>query len=396
LPTRVWEAAHTERSGSKLIMKLFAGCVVLGLILSLPGSAPAKIKNKDLNVAEKVERSTTVSPQVTLTLCVQSGTISVRGWDKNEVRVTSNDADDIQFRRIDKSKDPSSPAKRIDVMVLDEAKAKNRLDCQALADVNMDVPVNATVQVQTRDGDIRIVGVAAAYAGSQNGDITIERASKLVEAGSVGGSISLRDSTGRVTLNSAGGGVAMVNVRSSNSEDTIDVGTVSGDIQLDRVSNSKINMKTVNGNITMTGPLAHAGSYAFTLMGGDLTLKMPHDASFTLNAKVSERRSIVSDFALKYLSENPQSPPNPAPKELPAPKAGPSTPAPKVEPPAKHTPVPKVEPPAKDVTVITTVIVAKPVISSPYILRRFNAICGTGDATISVSSFGGSLLLKKL
>ena len=374
-------------------MKLFAGCVVLGLIISLPGSAPAKSKNKDLNVPQKVERSTTVSPQVTLTLCVLSGTITVRGWDRNEIRATSNDADDIQFRRIDKTKDPSTPANRIDVMVLDKSKASNRIDCQALADVNMDVPANATVQVQTRDGDIRIVGVAAAYAGSQNGDITIERASKLVEAGSVGGSISLHDSTGRVTLNSAGGGVAVVNVRPLSSEDSIDVGTVSGDIQLDRVSNSKVTMKTVNGNVTMSGPLTRAGSYVFTLMGGDLTLRMPHDASFKLNAKVSEQRDIVSDFRLTYLSDTPTPAPSPAPEAVPDSKSVPRTPEPKALP---RAPAPKVEPPIKGVTVVTPVIVAKPVIASPYLLRRFNAICGTGDATISVSSFGGTLLLKKL
>lgn len=368
-------------------MKLFAGCVVLGLIISLPGSAPAKSKNKELNVSQKVERSTTVSPEVTLTVCVLSGTINVRGWDRNEIRATSSDADEIQFRRIDKAKDPTTPARRIDVMVLDKSKANKQMDCQALADVDMDVPANATVQVQTRDGDIQIVGVAAAYAGSQNGDITIERASKLVEAGSVGGSISLRDSTGRVTLNSAGGGVAVVNVRPGTAEDSIDVGTVSGDIQFDRVTNAKVTMKTVNGNVTMTGPLARAGSYVFTLMGGDLTLKMPRDSSFRLSAKVSERRDIVSDFPLTYLSDKP------GPAASPAPAPAPRTPDPKAVP---DKPAPKVEPPIKGDTVVSPVIVAKPVIASPYILRRFNAIYGTGDATISVSSFGGTLLLKKL
>jgi len=378
-------------------MKLFAGCVALGLILSLPGSAPAKSKDKDPKTSQKVERSTAVSPQVTLTLCVLSGTITVRGWEKNEIRATSNDADDIQFRRIDKTKDPSTPANRIDVMILEKAKANNRLDCQALADVDVDVPANATVQVQTRDGDIRIEGVAAAYAGSQNGDITIERASKLVEAGSVGGSISLRDSTGRVTLNSAGGGVDVVNVKPATSDDSVDVGTVSGDIQLDRVSNSKITTKTVNGNVTMLGPLTRDGSYVFTLMGGDLTLKMPKDASFKLSARVSERRDIVSEFPLKYLSDSTTPPTAPTPESEPGPESAPPKAAPKPDSKSlPRSPEPKVEPPSKTVTVITPVIVAKPVISSPYILHRFNAICGSGDSTILVSSFGGSLLLKKL
>jgi hypothetical protein len=180
-----------------------------------------------------------------------------------------------------------------------------------------------------------------------------------------------------VTLNSAGGGVSVVNVRPTSSEDSVEVGTVSGDIQLDLVANAEVTIKTVNGNVTMTGPLARAGTYGFMLMGGDLTMKMPHDASFKLNATVSERRDIVSDFPLTYLSENPSPTPSPTPEAVPT------------------TPEPKVKS-SKGVTVVSPIIVAKPVISGPNILRRFNAICGKGDASISVSSFGGTLLLKKL
>ena len=55
-------------------------------------------------------------------------------------------------------------------------------------------------------------------------------------------------------LSSAGGGVEVINVRAASEEDTFEVGTVSGDIQLDRVSNPKVTAKTVNGTVTMTGP----------------------------------------------------------------------------------------------------------------------------------------------
>jgi len=315
----------------------------------------------------------TVDPQAVVTLCVASGTLKVHGWDKDEIHVRSLDAAQIEFKRIDKTKDPAKPAGRIDVMVWDRSAAANpRLDCQAVASVEMDVPAGATVQVQTRDGDITITGVAEAYAGSQNGDIMIERATKLVEAGSLGGSIYLKDSSGRVSLNSAGGVVEVMNVRPSDDEDTFEVGTVSGDIQLSRVSNPKVTAKTINGTVTMTGPLAKAGYYSFTNMAGDVVLGMPHDASFRLNAKVSEKHDIVSDFALKYVSELP--PPPPAAK--------PRTPAPA----AKG----KVSGP-----VVAPIMVEKRVIAPQYV-RRVNAICGTGDATISIASFGGTVRLKKI
>jgi hypothetical protein len=389
-------------------MKLLVVLAVAGLFFSLAGTTPAYKSKKESNPGEtpggKVQRSIPVSPEVTVTLCVASGTLRVRGWDKNELRVTSSDAGQIELRRLDKSKDPATPAWRIDVMVLDpSAKANAKLDCQALADVDMDVPTGATVQVQTRDGDISIVGVSAAYAGSQNGNITIERAAKIVEAGSVGGSISLKDSSGRVNLSSAGGIVVVANVKPSSAEDTFEVGTVSGDIQLDRVSVAKVMAKTVNGNVTMTGPLARSGNYAFTNMAGDVILALPHDASFQLNAKVSEKRDIVSDFPLKYVEMPPQPPaakpgtPTPKPGAEPAPPAQkpgavgkPGTPAPA----APRSPVVKGHPPQTG-PIITPVPVERPTVV-PYVLRRVTAVCGSGDATISVASFGGTVRLKKI
>ena len=369
----------TERAGPKL-KKLYAVSALVGLIISLAGSTPANNErqspNPGENPGEKIEKTLAVDPQATVTLCVASGTLKVSGWDKSEVRVRALGAGHVDFRRIDKTKDPSKPATRVDVMVMQRVGMPTpRLDCQALADVEMEVPAGATVQVQTRDGDISIAGVAVAFAGSQNGDITIERATRMVEAGSVGGSIYLRDSTGRVNLSSAGGGVEAANVRPATAEDTFEVGTVSGDIQLDRISNPKVNAKTVNGTVTMTGPLVKSGWYGFTNMTGDLILAMPHDASFQLNAKVSEKQSIISDFKLTYVND----PPTPAPPATPTPAA-----------------TPKKHPAAKGGPVITPIPAEKPIVVAPYVLRRVNAICGSGDATISVASFGGTVRLKKI
>jgi DUF4097 and DUF4098 domain-containing protein YvlB len=379
------EVADTERAGPKLTKKLFAVWAVIGLILSLAGSTAAH-ENSNPLAGEKTDRSMTVDPQTIVTLCVASGTLNVRGWDKNEIHVRSLDAAQIEFRRIDKVKDTTKPATRVDVMVLDKATGSNpKLDCQALASVEMDVPTGATVQVQTRDGDITIAGVAAAYAGSQNGDIDIERVTKLVEAGSLGGSIYLKDSSGRVNLSSASGVLEVMNVRAATDEDTFEVGTVSGDIQLSRVSNPKVTAKTVNGTLSMTGPLAKSGSYGFTNMTGDVVLAMPHDASFQLNAKVSEKRAIVSDFTLKYLSEPPPPPPPAAKPGKPAAEGTPKAP------PAKGTVIPRTGP------IVAPILVEKPaVIANPYALRRLSAICGSGDATISIASFGGTVRLKKI
>jgi Putative adhesin len=361
-----------------LTKKLLVVSAVVGLLFSLAGSTPAHDDNKATQPGQKIERSLPVDAQATVTLCVASGALKVRGWDKSEIRVRSLGAEQVEFRRIDRTKDTSKPATRVDVMVLNKAGISNpRLDCQAFADVDMEVPVGATVQVQTRDGDIMIAGVSGAYAGSQSGDITIERVRKFVEAGSVAGSISLKDSSGRINLSSAGGPIEVVNVRPVNAEDTFEVGTVSGDIQLDRVSIPKVIAKTVNGTVTMTGPLAKSGWYGFTNITGDIELGLPPDASFQLQAKVPEKHDIVSDFKLTYINDAPPPPTPRTPTPAPTPKPG------------------EKKPSARSGPVNQPIIIARQ--SQPsFTLKRINAICGTGDATISVNSFGGTVRLKKI
>jgi hypothetical protein len=393
-----------------LINKLFAVAAAFALLLSLAGLTTAheeKTSQPREKSGEKIERSIAVDPAATITLCVASGALTVRGWDKHEVRVRSNDAVQLELRRIDKPKDPNTPASRIDVMVLDkDSRANPKPDCQGIADVDMDVPAGSTVQVQTRDGDINIVGIAGAYAGSQNGDIMIERVTKLVEAGSVGGSIWLKDSSGRVNLSSAGGGVEVTNVRAADADDTFEVGTVSGDIQLEGIGTPKVLAKTVSGMLMMTGPLAKSGYYSFTNVTGETVLTLPADASFRLSAKLSDKQDLDSEFQLKYTSE-----PGPAP--MPGPRALPRTPKPaemgepqpppdkekqakeKEKPTAKPAPPAKTPPPSKTGPTVAPVPFERPMVIVP-VVRRIEAICGSGDALISVASFGGAVHLKKL
>src|SRR5215471_12583321 len=109
-------------------MKVSLVPAVLAIIISLAGSTLAHEDKKD-GTSDKIERSSPVDPHASITLCVMSGKLTVRGWDKSEVRARSTDADQLDLRRIDKVKDISTPPSRIDVMVIDKQSAKG--DCQA-------------------------------------------------------------------------------------------------------------------------------------------------------------------------------------------------------------------------------------------------------------------------
>ena len=127
---------------------------------------------------KKVEQTIAVEPNVIVSLCIASGSITVHGWERNEVQARSKDAEAINFRRASASN--AGPASRIEVLISDPADGpEGRTDsCNAFSDVELNVPRGAIVQLQTRDGDVTVSDVTEARVETQNGDIDLQRISE--------------------------------------------------------------------------------------------------------------------------------------------------------------------------------------------------------------------------
>jgi predicted DNA-binding protein with PD1-like motif len=413
----------------------FRALIIVSMLTLLPASGFGKTPDRPDNRKatrrpQKTERSLAAQPAVVVSLCVLTGNVDVRGWEKNEVVARSTDGAQIQLKRGDSTAE-SQPATRIQVVVLDQGDVqRTKSGCQASSDVELNVPRGATVQIQTSDGDVSIADVTIAYAGTQNGSISMQRISNTIEVGSIGGDVCVKDSTGRMDLNSISGSVAATNVRSSDPGDTFEITTVSGDIELIQVAHAHLNVRTVNGNMKLTGPLARGGRYGVNTMSGDVTFALPADASFQLNAKVSSEGDIITDFPLRLLSQavsvakpatasTPPTTPVPAAPSAtataPPQRTSPATPTAAPAPPQRTSPATPTAAPASPAPKapvaepsVTTVVTVHPVttvkkvfkvepviVTTPYSLRRVNAICGSGDAMIFVASFSGTLHLQK-
>ena len=384
--------------------------ILIGLavaVLAGPASGYA-VNNFDDHDPEKNEETTAAQSNVTVSLCMLSGNVVVRGWDKNVVTARSEEGAQVQFQRPDGNTDNAAPASKIDVVVMDTDEGSgSKRGCRSSSDIELNVPHGATVLIQSRDGNIDIAEVATAYAGTQNGEVSIERVTRATEVGSIGGNICVSDTTGSLELTSIGGTVTVSNVRPVESGDVFQSTTVSGDIELDQVGHSQINLRTVNGNMKLTGRIPNDGRYGINTMSGDVTLALPADSSFRLDAKMASGGDIITDFPLTLVSQTVNTPvvvnvPNP--KVVIAPIAQPANPAPQTAP--KATPAPGTPPKASPTANPTPPTPAKApiagkqwkgdvVIAKAHSMRRVSAICGTGEALITVASFSGTLHLQK-
>jgi DUF4097 and DUF4098 domain-containing protein YvlB len=264
-----------------------------------------KTKIKAVNTVEQSEMAVAVQPGVVITLCMDSGRISVHGGDRREVRARVNKGVKVAFHRAEEASSPDNPAARLEVLVSEPADEDEEAEpqfgqCSGSADIELDVPRDATLFFKSENSDFDIDGVAEAHIESQNGRINLRHITRAVEATTIEGDVSLEDSSGRVRLETFGGGVEAVNVSKLAEGDFFRAKSVSNDIVLENVNHSRVEVSTISGEVLMRGALSRAGRYDLKTISGDITLTMPVDSSFQLTAKVSEGGEIVTDFPLKY------------------------------------------------------------------------------------------------
>ena len=311
----------------------------------------------------------------------------MRGWDRKEVRAR------IEEGTVRLLTPNVRPAPRVEVRVSEARDADlSRGRCGSNETVELTVPRGATVEVETQSGNVEIADVAEARVKVFSGDVEVRRVSRSVQVSCTSGDVSVSDSTGPVRIDSISGSVEARNLRTASAGDDFEAKSVSGDVTIEGVGHGNVTGEATSGQILYTGALARGGSYDFRTISGDVTMELPANASFNLHAKVVVSGEIVTDFPVKTIALTPSASASasasasvnvkvkpdvvvtvtpPAPPAPPAPTAQSTPPAP----PAKKGPKIKVY--------------------KEHESARLDGTVGTGDAIINLTSFSGSLHLRK-
>ena len=247
--------------------------------------------------ARPAETSLAVSPDVDVTLCVASGHVAVRGWDRNEVRAVSAGAARVELRP-EAGPDPAARVKVLAYETGEPAGTGREAECRVFGNVELQVPRGATVRLKTRSGNVTLEDLGAAYVETVSGDVDLRRIAGAVEAVSISGHILLEGCGGAVRLRSSSGSVRATDARAGAASDELIAKSVSGEVALERVGYRRVEATSVSGSLRMSAPLSPDGRYELSSTLGDVTLTLPGDASFRVEATVSRGGDIVSDFPL--------------------------------------------------------------------------------------------------
>ena len=323
-----------------------------------PRAEPAPRPGEDF----VLERTASAESGVAVSLCLSTGDVVVRGWDRGEVRARSAEGGALALQT-----DGAQPSRRVEVMVAAGEGARIEPgSCGMTSGLELSVPRGATVSLRLSEGDVAVSDVAELTVNNMSGDVDVRGIGRSVEVSTMSGDVALADSRGRARLRAVSGSVQAVNVAPLSPGDALDASSTSGDVELTDVGHARVSGSTISGSVQMSGALAPGGTYQFKSISGDVTLELPADASFRLNAKVVMSGEIITDFPVQATSVSSAGAP-PAPPEPPTPPTA-----------AQGRP----RPPRR-------VHVAEP---QP---THLVGTVGTGDAAVDLSSFSGTLHLKR-
>lgn len=200
-----------------------------------------------------------------------AGSITVQGWNKNQVQVTGTLTGDVTL-------DIRGSADDLEI----RAVYPNHSSNHAEADLTIQVPAASRLSVNTVSADIGSGGLSGrAQLESVSGDVTLN---------SHAGDIAAKSVSGEVTITGSAPGA---HVYGHSISGDVKIGSVDGDVQAESISGTvkvfgsrldRVRLNSTSGNVDFSAALAKSGNYSFNSTSGNLSLtfaKTP-DARFDI------------------------------------------------------------------------------------------------------------------
>jgi hypothetical protein len=230
--------------------------VLVGLLAALPVAALAGGGSVDRKVAATATGEVVISNV--------SGTVDVRGWDRNEVQVTGHLDEDVERLDVD-----SSGGRTVIKVIVPRGGGSH----DSSATLEVQVPRMSIVEVSAVSADVSSRGVLGTQRlKSVSGEVTAEVAGSDSEIRTVSGDLTVRGSGKPISLrvSSVSGSLDL-----SNGAGKLDVVTVSGDARVQMVEASEVRGRTTSGNLDLRTRLLRDARVELEAVSGDLTIRVP-------------------------------------------------------------------------------------------------------------------------
>jgi DUF4097 and DUF4098 domain-containing protein YvlB len=199
----------------------------------------------------------------------QGGDITVKAWDRNQVRIQASHSRrthiDIQLAGAVLTLEAEAdrgPANMVDYVITVPAWMALNLE-----------GMYATVDVKGSRGSISVETL--------DGDITVDGGAESVKLATVQGRIVLTNARGRIELNSVS-----ESIEASGLSGDVLAETVSGDIVVARSDARSLEIQTVSGELIYDGKVIDGGHYSLLTHSGNIAVSVPEGINATVATAV--------------------------------------------------------------------------------------------------------------
>lgn len=222
--------------------------IVLGFLLAAPVAA------------EEVDRTLDAASDGTVNISNIAGSVTVEGWNRNEVRVTGELGKNVEELIFERSGD------KITIKVKVPKKGGRGI----ASDLDVSIPAKSSLDVGTVSAEIEVSGVLGEQKlEAVSGDIETDTQEADVRAGTVSGDVQItgqgKDAETRGTTVS--GDVTFYKVSGNVAGES-----VSGDVTLEGGSFDRASFNTVNGDVEFSAELRDGGKLTAETVNGDVEL----------------------------------------------------------------------------------------------------------------------------
>ena len=247
---------------------LGAALIAVALVHAPPASASSDSDEDEYGEDSVPQPDTTivVRPGTSLEIENFGGTISVKTWDKDLVKIAADHSlrDRVMLER-------TGSALRLKVKSRRWVPATVRYRITAPRWMKLELSgVNTDIDVEDSRGEVR--------AETVQGDITLKGSTGFASLSSIQGEIVAQEVHGRVEASSVNEGVRLENVVGP-----IVAESVNGGILILGAQSDSVDASTVNGPVTFEGLISDDGYYRFATHNGCIDVAMPERSNATLS-----------------------------------------------------------------------------------------------------------------
>jgi DUF4097 and DUF4098 domain-containing protein YvlB len=262
---------------------------VLVLALSIAAASPAVAQQ-----TETFDRIVKIGAGADVIVRNISGDTRIAGSASGQIEVHAIKRAPTAARLSNTGIDVTSTANRVEIRLQSHDQRNSEM---ATVDFDIRVPPDASVDVQTVSGALRVSNVKGSLrATTVSGGLTLEGDSKIAAAASVSGAIHMTNAGGDAAaeVHTVSGDITI----SGLAAHAVEFHTVSGAVRLTGATAERISFRSVSGGFNYEGALSPGGRYDLESHSGDIHVAIPDRPGFEVDA-TSFSGDVVIDYPIR-------------------------------------------------------------------------------------------------